>query len=349
MVGYVRFLLAYLVLLSHIDVRLFGINPGVFAVVIFYILAGYVVTRLWHDILPQGPGLFARFLRDRALRILPMYVYICLLTLIFLTLTRYGRPDFAPSKLLYNALIVPLNYFMWLDSDILRNPAGCLVPPAWSLGAELQAYLAMTLVFLARPLKYLLAPASVAVYLMAGSGILNPDYFGYRLLPGVFFFFVAGHSLSSIRAGRADRFDRLNPPLAWLLIAVAGVFFWRQGVHRAPYVRETIAGLLVGIPMVYLLHAARLRLPGNGICGALSYGLFLSHFLVIRLLDYAGFHATHGDDANIAYVSAVTVGSLLIAWCGVYYIEAPIDRYRKNGSRRHPTPMINVKKNGKKD
>lgn len=331
MVGHVRLLLAYLVLLSHINLRIVDSNPGVFAVVIFYILAGYVVTRLWDEILPQGPGLVGRFLRDRVLRIFPLYFYVCLLTLCFLGLTGYGNPDFSPLKLFYNALIMPLNYFMWFNSEILRQPAWCLIPPAWSLGAELQAYLVMLLLFVVRPLKYVLAPASLFVYLIASFGVINPDYFGYRLVPGVLFIFVIGHCLSRIRSGNASRFDRLYPVIVWLCLLVAGGVLWRHGMHRVPYVRETISGLLVGLPLVYFLHKKNtIRLPGNSQAGALSYGLFLSHFLVIWLLDYIGFSATLAGSRGLLYVGSVTAGSIVIAWCGVRYIEAPLERYRKN-------------------
>lgn len=47
MTGYIRFFLAFLVLISHLGIRFKGMNEGVFAVVIFYILAGHVVTKLF--------------------------------------------------------------------------------------------------------------------------------------------------------------------------------------------------------------------------------------------------------------------------------------------------------------
>ena len=45
MFGYLRFLLAALVMLSHLKITC-GINQGVTAVVSFYMLAGFVVTHL---------------------------------------------------------------------------------------------------------------------------------------------------------------------------------------------------------------------------------------------------------------------------------------------------------------
>jgi peptidoglycan/LPS O-acetylase OafA/YrhL len=45
--GSLRFLLACLVLLSHLGISIGGLNPGVSAVVVFYLLAGHVAARLW--------------------------------------------------------------------------------------------------------------------------------------------------------------------------------------------------------------------------------------------------------------------------------------------------------------
>ena len=46
MLGISRLLLAIAVALSHIDVRLWELNPGVVAVVSFYMISGYVMTGL---------------------------------------------------------------------------------------------------------------------------------------------------------------------------------------------------------------------------------------------------------------------------------------------------------------
>lgn len=328
MFGYLRLFLAYLVLLSHLNLRLFDRNPGVFAVVIFYILAGFVVTRLWDQVLQPGPGLLGRFLFDRFLRIFPLYLCVCLLTILFLVVSGYGQPVFSLGKLLDNVLIVPLNYYMWRNCDILCQPPLCLVPPAWSLGAELQAYFFLALAFRVKLMKYLLAMASGAVYLLANYGVLNTDYFGYRLLPGVFFIFIVGHSLARMGTNPVSCFDRLYPLLIWLLAATVGWHLMEQGNHRVPYVLETMSGLLVGIPLVDQLRRYRVSLPCNKLCGALSYGIFLCHFLVIWLLDSVGFSASLHGIPGLAYIASATAGSFFLAWLGVRYVETSVDRYR---------------------
>lgn len=329
MVGYLRLVLAYLVLLSHINLRIFDINPGVFAVVTFYILSGYVVTHLWDDVLPKGPGRWWRFCRDRALRIAPLYLYVTCLTLLFLAATGYAQPVYSPVKLLANVLIIPLNYYMWFDTTILTRPAWCLIPPAWSLGAEEQAYLLMSVLLLWPRIRYLLAPLSLLVFLCATFGIINTDFYGYRLLPGVFFIFIAGHCLCRIQNGKANLFDRNYPVVLWCIIASSALVLYTNGNYRICYVRETLSGLLIGIPLVYLLSGRALKIVGNSLCGSLSYGIFLSHFLVIWLLDYLGIEVTSHHFFTGEYHMLLSVVTLAIALAGIVWFEKPVDRYRK--------------------
>ncbi|MFC1836525.1 hypothetical protein ACFL2Q_17675 [Thermodesulfobacteriota bacterium] len=46
MFGTYRLLLAVLVALSHMEVQVWGCNPGICAVVNFYIISGFVMTAL---------------------------------------------------------------------------------------------------------------------------------------------------------------------------------------------------------------------------------------------------------------------------------------------------------------
>jgi peptidoglycan/LPS O-acetylase OafA/YrhL len=212
MFGYLRFILAFFVLISHVDVRCHGMNPGVTAVVMFYLLAGHVVSHLWDNVLPSGKNRLWRFYRDRVLRIMPLYLYVIGLTLVFLAVTGYGNPDYGLFRLLGNFLVVPVNYYMVLDTTILTNPSWALIPVAWSLGAELQAYVILPLILMSRFWKAGLIAGSLIVYFLANTGGLHPDYFGYRLVCGVFFMFAAGSCIQ--RTGRrSTRVSRYLTPM----------------------------------------------------------------------------------------------------------------------------------------
>jgi len=156
--------------------------------------------------------------------------------------------------------------------------------------------------------------------------MIHPDYFGYRLVVGVFFIFVAGSSIQrSQNSHKNSTFDAFYPWVIWWILVVLGaVFLWR-GMFSGTYTRETFLGLIVGIPAVYAMDSSRVRLPWNPLLGALSYGVFLSHFPVIWWLDYAGF--AHG--AGVGYVPVITLVSLMISWLGVVTLERYVDSVRK--------------------
>lgn len=78
--GTLRFFLALLVLYSHAGGRIQQLNPGVTAVVVFYIISGYVMTALmrrYYCPSPAGPTLpsTAHFYLDRLLRLYPQYLF----------------------------------------------------------------------------------------------------------------------------------------------------------------------------------------------------------------------------------------------------------------------------------
>lgn len=199
MFGYLRFFLAYLVLLSHIHIKFYSLNAGVFAVVMFYILAGYVVSNLYLNILSNTKHKTLEFYKDRLKRIYPLYLYTLTLTIIFLLLTNYANPKYTLLNIFSNFTIIPLNYYMYLDNTVLQNPSWWLIPPAWSLGTELQAYILLSIVLIFRKLKYIFAILTIIIYTLANFNYLHPDHFGYRFIIGVFFIFLIGSSIQKIK------------------------------------------------------------------------------------------------------------------------------------------------------
>jgi|GEM_PF-3330496 len=73
MTGYLRFILATFVAAFHLGYNFFGIPLGPPAVIIFYVLAGFVVCRLLTEIFSGQP--LSSFFAERALRIFPTYLF----------------------------------------------------------------------------------------------------------------------------------------------------------------------------------------------------------------------------------------------------------------------------------
>lgn len=325
MFGYLRFFLAYLVLLSHIQITFHSLNIGVFAVVIFYILAGYVVSNLYLNILSNSKNKTLDFYKDRLKRIYPLYLYTLIVTVLFLLFTNYGNPKFTIQNIFTNLTIMPLNYYMYLDNTILQNPSWWLIPPSWSLGTELQAYILLSFVLVFRKAKYILAFLTIFIYIIANFAILNPDYFGYRFIIGVFFIFLVGSSIQKIKSNSCeDNFDKYFPLLVWIISIVLYVIFYINSSFNQTYTKETLFGLFIGIPTVYILSKNKVKLKFDKFFGKLSYGVFLSHFLAIWILDY--YHITKLDNYYIIYLSLL---SIFIALIGIFLFENNNLDYKK--------------------
>lgn len=317
--GTYRFFLAVLVALSHMEVSVSGMNPGVFAVISFFLISGFVMTGLVRTHYMQWRAV-PRFYLDRVARIFPQYVLFMALTGLALVVLRFQSPylaQFSGLALWANVLAVPLDFFMFSPAI-----AGfMLIPQAWSLGLELLFYLLMPWLLLGR-VRGLALVASLAVWGVAAFGFIHTDTWGYRLLPGTLFMFLAGSYV----------YDQPRPswrhPALWLLAALltVAVLLVAMGKHSLPYNREVVGGLLVGI--VALFWLARLpRTDWDDWLGNLSYGVFLCHFLVMWLFESALGHPA-GQPWPGSTLAAMLAVCVLLAWLGFVLVERPVLRWR---------------------
>ena len=318
MLGTLRLTLALAVAASHAGVLVGGLNPGVVAVIGFYLISGYVMAGLIQRYY-RHPSQAPAFYLDRAIRLLPQYLFYCGLVLAWQISTQSTTPfliSVSPGvgNLLDNLLIVPLNYYMYNDSDRYT-----LIPPAWSLGAEVQFYFLAPFLLLWPKRLMCIGLLSLIVYLAALGGTINSDWFGYRLLPGVLLFFVLGallqhqHQLSQHKRALAMTAG------VTFLAGLALLFLYLNGTLRQPYNFETLIGLMLGL---ILLQALATRSPTrwDELAGNISYGVFLNHFLIIWVLYPQG--------VNTAQLPGFLVLSMVFSWLSQRLVEQPLLKLR---------------------
>lgn len=252
MLGSYRLLLSLLVALSHAGVSIAGVNPGICAVISFYLLSGQS-TSLLIRYSYMGQERIVPFYVDRLLRLFPQFLLYSLLAGIVLITVSVSSPytiAFTPMKVFLNLLMLPQGY---LFAHTLEGAQ--LLPQSWALGLQLSFYLAVPwlLLWFPGPQLYLTGLASMAVFLLAYVGLVNTDAVGYRLLPGTFFMFLAGMAFADDRLfARRYRIA----VLAFALLLCGGMLLDPR-LHGLPFNREVLLGLVLGILVISAIRNTR--------------------------------------------------------------------------------------------
>lgn len=307
--GTYRLFLAICVLLSHAGTLFFSHNQGVSAVISFFLLSGFVMTALVRRNYNSKKKI-RKFYLDRILRLFPQFILYLLATLVFIVTSDHQSPfleDISGFKVVMNALMLPLSLYM------LGLEKAQLIPQAWSLGLELTFYLAIPFILLYRLKRYAFF-LSLCVFGLAYLGLIDTNIFGYRLLPGTLFIFLLGSFLYGKKTT-----EKITVLMVTYFIALVA-FLWvlQTPSFMRPYNFEVLFGILVGLPIVNIIS----KMPTGRIdevCGNISYGVFLNHFLLIWI-----FQAWKIDLSTAEAIAALIIISIGLSWITYNFIEKPV-------------------------
>ena len=322
MFGSLRLLLAFTVALAHANVSWGGWHLGVIAVVSFFMLSGYVVGAL----LAPGSALArspATFYLERATRLLPLY-YAFLAVGVVIALAGNITPTLdgpgTPAQMAAHLLLIPLNYYMvW--PELGQN---LLLPPAWSLGLEIQFYL-LAPWLVRKPNGLLTALAlSLTIATAAHLSLLHTDWFGYRLLCGNLYIFLSGAWLYRVHHQQASPTPL---KLVWVFSLALLLLTHQLGTWSTPFTVEVLTGYLLGLPVLALL-GQQPRKDWDDRLGQLAYGVFLGHFCVLWIFQNLGWLTPPGRPL-LLYLMLV----LGLAYLGHTLIERPLSAYRRRMRR----------------
>ena len=293
-----------MVLGYHVDK---GIVPaGFWGVILFFVLSGYLITRLLCAEMDRNGGVGIRsFYLKRAFRLLPALIVVCL------ALLAVG----AAWSRVFPALGYYSNYARIGGADI------GLLTHTWSLAVEEHFYLLWPLVIGAVPARHrlraigLLAVAAFAWRAVA-IGVMSPSWV-YNATDTNAAALLAGCYLGVARP-REWRMARWSVP-ALLALMFLPVF----GDEGPALLWGGFVAIALGVAAIQ--HAVTrprwLETPVLVWLGKISYGLYLWHYVFVR------------SDIPTGAALVFTVATAAASW---YLVEEPVRRWRVRLEKRKP-------------
>ena len=333
------------VLLYHAGVP--GFTGGFVGVDVFFVISGYLITRLIVDELDGGRFSFARFYGRRARRLFPA---------MFATLAgTFGAGVLILSPIHLEELALSLVYTLLSLSNVLFwslagyfDTASELKPllHTWSLGVEEQFYLLWPVsVFLAyrfrkrRGVLALVAVVAVASLAAAEWAAGRRPEAAFFLTPFRMCELALGGACLWTEGWVAER-TRLRDALCAVGLAlIAGSVWGYAAGQRFPGLAAMLpcagAALVIVAGRGRLADAVLANRPAVGI-GLISYSLYLVHWPLFTLWRY-GRPAPEGAFTKVGLV----VASIALATAMYFLVEQPF-RQRGPGRRRLSDPAFGL-------
>ena len=328
-----RGIAATMVLFVHVDIQLERLHYGTLGtawmsrgVDIFFVISGFI---MWTSVERRGGMPAGVFLRNRLIRIVPLYWFVTTIVLLVgltipqvLSTTKIDAAHVIASYMFFPARHPVTSYF-WP-----------LLIPGWSLNYEMLFYVvfAMSLGLApgARGVRLaLIASILAAILLVANLTKGRIDVMNFYANP-VLLEFVAGVLLGiGWRAGVIRR-----SPM-WLIVAVAGFVLLRLGINWGS--TATLAGATLIVGGAVLLPA----IPHNPISsiGDASYSLYLTHAITLSGIGllWAQFFQPLGSQL---FVLTGVAAAFTVAFLMYGYFELPMTALLKRARVRPPAAVV---------
>ncbi len=344
MFGTLRFLLAYLVILSHLVGTEYVAHFGFYAVRGFFVISGLMMTAALNEIYVFDT---LRFWSNRALRLLPPYYLVCALTLIAIaiapdTSAEYlkfwrGLPD--ASDLAINLAVLPLQ----LPYGSIR-----LVPPFWSVAIEIDMYFLLFL-FISRRLSWALI--ALAAGLSFQLACIHDDMnwsLTYFTAPSAVLPFAAGAVLYFLRqkGWLVSHLAGACGFAAWIANMFAGgVIFPQSYIFGWGYLLDTIFFALVvcGLSSIASQQLDPRLERVDRMFGEWSYFAFLVHWLVAFLVASALFEGEwRGWMLLVSATPLIIIASAAFVKLNQKFVEPLRNKIRRWDRRSDRTASVAV-------
>ncbi|WP_373778361.1 acyltransferase family protein [Glaesserella sp.] len=325
--------------IAVLSVILFHINPswlpnGFLGVDIFFVLSGYLITKIINDEMCSGTFSFIEFYKRRAKRILPVFVLVLSATTIAAAFLLLKHDFFQYLKSATASLFFVANIFFarrgdYFDSSSSERP----LLHIWSLSVEEQFYFFFP-IFLLLCIKYFRNKVPLMISVLIVLSILSQflPAFGmekyyllqiraYELLIGALFVFVK------------PRHTQKRVPLILFLTLIAIMFLPKDTLPANGYIERLAICFITGLLILFGYYRAQdnsdwvYRLLSSKMMvsiGLISYSLYLWHWVILSLLRYV-----YMDNVLPPHIIITAVIAMFaLAYASFRLVENPIRRMK---------------------
>ncbi len=325
MFGTLRFVLALLVVVTHVGVWVW---PGVYAVFGFYVISGYLMCLVLNQRYGFGPAGLGGYCLNRFLRIYPPYWVACLLSVALIAL--FGE---ATAATLWPPWRLPETFAYWFQNlSIFALPSGIenrMVPASWALRVEVFYYLLLGL-GLGRgrgiALVWLIVSLGYHVYISSIASDWGAKYFP---IPAASLPFSMGACIYHYRDVIARYAPNPRGPLAVVAILWTANLVLQSSVSASLGVVRFYTNFVLIAALVALLSLPAARLPRwlalDARLGDVAYPVYLVHMQVALLIGGLGI-APAFRSHTLLLASLLPV--IAVAWLLLRVVDDPVERLR---------------------
>jgi peptidoglycan/LPS O-acetylase OafA/YrhL len=335
------------VILYHAQITILSYQPfkgGFIGVDIFFVISGYLITSIiLKELVTTGSFLFKHFYERRIRRILPVLLFVMMVS--FPVAWMYLLPssflDF--SKSILYSLGFSSNFYFHYSGQEYGAESGLLKPflHTWSLSVEEQFYILFPIVLLVtfkyfrKYLVHILILGFVISLGLADWGSRNYPYASFYFLHTRMWELLAGSILAYFETinGKRSENKTLNlilPSIGVFLIGHSILFFNDKMFHPSFYLLSPIIGVCLIIwfsnkdELITKMLSTKLFV---GI-GLISYSLYLWHYPI-----FAFSRISEVINASLFYKFILGIVMILISILTYIFIEKPA-RNKKIGFKK---------------